>query len=245
MDEFRTDLSQSEQDTYLKQLYDVYAPPAKTVEGNKLPVLGSVSESFKPAETLEEFLASVDDPQAKKWFTEMFTKLGYDYDTFWDTSNIPRDFQSVYTNDFATGTIRSAGCGITSLSMISEFLTGEYKSPVELAGGYRGDNPAVKLEQGLNATGVEWDRVYGDSKIDSIDSSLAEGKPVILNVRESSIFTEKGHFIVVAGKTEDGKYIVNDPNIENYLNPNMVDGFTNGFTEEQIKQGLNHVIIFK
>ena len=50
--------------------------------------------------------------------------------------------------------------------------------------------------------------------------------------------------MVVAGKTEDGKYIVNDPNIENYLKPDMVDGFMNGFTKEEITQGLSHIYIF-
>ena len=244
MDEFRTDLPQSEQDAYLKQLFDVFAPPTQAVEELKLPSLGSGNGSNKPAPTLEEFLESQQDPYAKKWFTDMFTKLGYDYETFWDTSNIPRDFQSLYSDKFATGTIRSAGCGITSLSMLSEYLTGEYKSPSELTRGYIGDNPASALEKGLNATGVEWSRSFGANAMSDLDASLAAGKPVIINVRKASIFTDGGHFMVVTGKTEDGKYIVNDPNIENYLKPSMVDGFTNGFTREQIQQGLSHVIIF-
>ena len=128
--------------------------------------------------------------------------------------------------------------------MISEWLTGQYKSPVELAGGYMGDNPAFALEKGLNASGVAWDRAFGADMMNVIDQQLAEGEPVIINVRGSSIFTEGGHFMVVAGKTADGRYIVNDPNIENYLKPNMVDGFTNGFTREQIQRGLAHVIYF-
>ena len=244
MNEFRSGLSQEEQDVNLKQLFDVFAPPVETIPESKLAKLGSGNGANKPAPTLGEFLASQKDPYAKKWFTDMFTKLGYDYDTFWDTSNIPRDFQSLYTESFATGSIRSAGCGITCLSMLSEYLTGEYKAPNELTRGYIGDNPASALEKGLNATGVEWSRSFGANKMADLDASLAAGKPVIINVRGSSIFTEGGHFMVVTGKTEDGRYIVNDPNIENYLKPNMVDGFTNGFTREQIAQGLSHVIIF-
>ena len=258
------DMSNGNQEEYIKELFNVFTPettplvveePEKTEEAAEVDGASPASEtdsasktdnkeSLKPAETLEEFLASVKDPQAKQWYTKMFTEMGYDYDTFWDTSNIPRDFQSVYTNNFATGTIRSAGCGITSLSMISEWLTGNYKSPVELAGGYMGDNPASALEKGLNASGVEWNRAYGADMMNVIDQQLAEGEPVIINVRGSSIFTEGGHFMVVAGKTADGRYIVNDPNIENYLKPNMVNGFTNGFTREQISQGLAHVIYF-
>ena len=128
--------------------------------------------------------------------------------------------------------------------MLSEYLTGEYKSPIELAGGYRGDNPATALENGLNSTGVQWSRSIRVNAMPDLDATLAAGKPVIANVRGSSIFTDNGHFIVISGKTPDGKYIVNDPNIENYLNPSMVDGFTNGFTREQIALGLSHVIIF-
>ncbi len=196
----------------------------------------------KPAETLEEFLASIDDPQAKKWYNQMFNELGYDYDTFWTQSNIPRDFQSLYTNAFASGTIRSSGCGITSLSMLSEYLTGEYKSPEELTQGYKGDNPASALYKGLNKMGVDYELKWGNDALAALDSYLDAGKPVIVNVKESSIFTDGGHYMVIAGKTDDGKYIVNDPNIENYLNPSMVDGFSNGFTREDVIRGLSYVI---
>jgi hypothetical protein len=60
----------------------------------------------------------------------------------------------------------------------------------------------------------------------------------------SSIFTNSGHFIVIAGKTKDNKYIVNDPNLENYYKKEMIDGYTNGFTLEEITKGLNGIYIF-
>ena len=247
-DYFESNDSNSSDNKYMKQLNDMFSRIENAAVSYKASIPKTATSgkngNNKPAPTLDAFLSSVTDPQAKEWYTKMFTELGYDYNTFWDTSNIPRDFQSVYSQNFSKGTIRSAGCGITSLSMLSEYLTGEYKSPVELAGSYRGDNPASALEKGLNATGVEWSRSHGTKAMDDLDASLAAGKPVIANVRGSSIFTDNGHFIVIAGKTPDGKYIVNDPNIENYLNPSMVDGFTNGFTRKQIAQGLAHVIVF-
>ena len=234
-------MTAEEKKAYTDSLFGVFSKPveAKT-ESSDSSTLGAT----KPAETLEEFLASVDDPWAKKWYETMFTELGYDYDTFWSTSNIPRDFQSVYSDAFASGTIRSAGCGITSLSMLSEYLTGEHITPPELTRGYIGDNPASALEKNLNELGIQWERKFGADAVTALDASLDAGKPVIINVRERSIFTDGGHFMVVAGKTEDGKYIVNDPNIENYLKPNMVDGFMNGFTKEEITQGLSHIYIF-
>ena len=234
-------MTTEEQKSYTNALFGVFSNDTET----KSPSTETKNvEDNKPAETLEEFLASVDDPWAKKWYEAMFTELGYDYDTFWNTSNIPRDFQSVYSDAFASGTIRSAGCGITSLSMLSEYLTGEHITPPELTRGYRGDNPASALEKNLNELGVQWERKFGADAVAALDASLDAGKPVIINVRERSIFTDGGHFMVVAGKTEDGKYIVNDPNIENYLKPNMVDGFMNGFTKEEITQGLSHIYIF-
>jgi len=222
---------------YINQLYEVYTPLPELSSGN-------TTQSLKPAPTLEEFLASVDDPMIKGWYEKMFSSGMYDYDTFWNKSNIPRDFQSVYTQPFANGTIRSAGCGITSLSMISEALTGKHVAPTELTQYCKGDNPASALEGGLDAMNVKYDRLWGNDALARLDSALESGKPVIVNYRGNSLFTTGGHFVVIAGKTADGKYIVNDPNIENYWKSNMIDGFTNGFTREQIEQGLNHVYFF-
>ena len=225
----------------IKSLFEVYSP-TKQIETTPQTNIEEVSTT--PEITKEEFLASLDDPQAKKWFEQMFNELGYDFDKFWNTSNIPRDFQSLYTEAFATGTIRSAGCGITSLSMLSEWLTGEYKAPNELTRNYTGDNPASALEKNLKEMYPNYTRLFGPQALDNLESSLEAGIPVIVNVGKESIFTEGGHFIVIAGKTADGKYIVNDPNIESYLKPDMVDGFMNGFTREQIEQGLNHIYFF-
>ncbi len=238
-------MTNEEQEAYIDTMFSVISgdkTSSDTTENDASNDASKEARANKPAETLEEFLASIDDPQAKKWYSQMFNELGYDYDTFWTQSNIPRDFQSVYTDAFASGTIRSAGCGITSLSMLSEYLTGEYKAPDELTQGYIGDNPASALYKGLDQMGVDYKLNWGEDAFAALDSYLDAGKPVIVNVRETSIFTNGGHYMVIAGKTDDGKYIVNDPNIENYLNPNMVDGFTNGFTREQIIQGLSYVI---
>ncbi len=228
----------------IKSLFEVYSPTIKVETTPQTRVEDLSETNTTPELTKEEFLASLDDPQAKKWFEQMFNELGYDYDKFWNTSNIPRDFQSLYSEAFATGTIRSAGCGITSLSMLSEWLTGEYKAPNELTRGYTGSNPASALEKNLNEMYPNYTRLFGQQALDNLDASLEAGKPVIANVRASSIFTDAGHFIVIAGKTADGKYIVNDPNIESYLKPDMVDGFMNGFTREQIEQGLSHIYFF-
>ena len=49
---------------------------------------------------------------------------------------------------------------------------------------------------------------------------------------------------MIAGKNEEGKYIVNDPNLENYYKSWMVDRFVNGFSRQDIVYGLCGIYIF-
>ena len=202
--------------------------------------------------TLEEFLDSIEDEQTLKFYQQLYEL--YDYEDFNNRSDVPQYFQTVYTQPFARGTIRSSGCGITSLAMIASYLTGEEITPDMLTNGYRGDNPASAMHAGIKSLGLNLTTYEGwgvacqelneDGKT-NLDAALEAGKPVIARMNSGSLFTEGGHFIVIAGKTEDGKYIVNDPNIENYYKSYMVDGFTNGFTEEQITRGLCAIYVLE
>ena len=206
----------------------------------------------KNNQTLSEFLSTVDNEQNLKFYQQLYSM--YDYESFNNRSDVPQYFQTTYTQPFATGTIRSAGCGITSLAMVASYLTGEEITPDMLTNGYRGDNPASAMHAGIKNLGLKLTTYEGwgiacqelneDGKT-NLDAALESGKPVIARMNSSSLFTEGGHFIVIAGKTEDGKYIVNDPNLENYYKSYMVDGFTNGFTEEQITRGLCGIYVLE
>ena len=206
----------------------------------------------KNNQTLSEFLSTVDNEQNLKFYQQLYSM--YDYESFNNRSDVPQYFQTTYTQPFARGTIRSSGCGITSLAMVASYLTGEEITPDMLTNGYRGDNPASAMHAGIKNLGLKLTTYEGwgiacqelneDGKT-NLDAALEAGKPVIARMNSSSLFTEGGHFIVIAGKTEDGKYIVNDPNIENYYKSYMVDGFTNGFTEEQITRGLCGIYILE
>ncbi|MBE7704174.1 MAG: hypothetical protein E7Z90_00005, partial [Cyanobacteria bacterium SIG29] len=213
------------------------------IKGKEAPQETSEEKEQEPKPTLDEFLASIEDPQTRGFYEQLF-KI-HDYESFGENTDIPNYFQTVYSDKFASGTIRSAGCGITSLAMVSSYLTGEKITPDMLTNNYTGDNPASALVAGIKNLGLNAEYINGwGNCLDNLDAALEAGRPVIANFREPSLFTDAGHFVVIAGKTEDGKYIVNDPNIENYYNQSMVDGFTNGFTREQISQGLNHMYIF-
>ena len=206
----------------------------------------------KNNQTLSEFLSTVDNEQNLKFYQQLYSM--YDYESFNNRSDVPQYFQTTYTQPFATGTIRSSGCGITSLAMVASYLTGEEITPDMLTNGYRGDNPASAMHAGIKNLGLKLTTYEGwgiacqelnENGKTNLDEALEAGKPVIARMNSSSLFTEGGHFIVIAGKTEDGKYIVNDPNIENYYKQHMVDGFTNGFTEEQITRGLCGIYILE
>ena len=206
----------------------------------------------KNNQTLSEFLSTVDNEQNLKFYQQLYSM--YDYESFNNRSDVPQYFQTTYTQPFATGTIRSSGCGITSLAMVASYLTGEEITPDMLTNGYRGDNPASAMHAGIKNLGLKLTTYEGwgiacqelnENGKTNLDEALESGKPVIARMNSSSLFTDAGHFIVIAGKTEDGKYIVNDPNIENYYKQHMVDGFTNGFTEEQITRGLCGIYILE
>ena len=198
------------------------------------------TKGTKPDMTLQEFLDNAPNNQVRKMYRRLFEK--YDYNTFYNLSDVPRIFQTVYGNKFSTGTIQSAGCGITSLSMIESYMTGEDITPDMLTGGYMGDNPASAMEKGFKKLGFEVERYQGQAAIDNLDAALEQG-PIIARVGRASKFTDAGHFIVITGKTKDGKYIVNDPNIENYYKSHMIDGFTNGFDLKDVTRGLKGIYI--
>lgn len=254
IDSFR-DMSSSDQEEYIKQLYDCLTVPSKVedstateetvaTEETEATEAAETTKSNKPADTKEEFLTSITDPQEKKFFEQIFEK--YDYDSFWDRTDVPQYFQTLYADvPFSEGTIKSHGCGITSLAMVASYLKGEEITPDMLTNGYYGDNPASAMEAGFKNLGFDVQTYNGDAALNNLDAALESGTPIIARYRSSSIFTNSGHFVVITGKTEDGKYTVNDPYIGNYYkNDTMVEGYTNGFTEEQIKRGLKGIYVF-
>lgn len=135
------------------------------------------------------------------------------------------------------GSLASHGCGLVCLSMASSYLLDEIQDPVVLAkqfGHYNTERGSywILFEDSAEIMGLNLQERTWDTE--SVMKALANGQ-IVISLQSKGIFTSGGHFILLTGLTEDGKILVNDPNGRNYKkNQVMIEGFLNGFTEEQI-----------
>ena len=95
----------------------------------------------------EEFIETIDNNQIKKFYTRLYEL--YDFKTFNTRSIIPQYFQTIYGNKFSCGTIQSAGCGISSLAMVSSYLFDETITPDMMTIYDSGPSPATAFEKGI------------------------------------------------------------------------------------------------
>lgn len=110
-----------------------------------------------------------------------------------------------------------AACGPTSLTMIYQGLTGKKDiNPYDMAklaveGGYvieeEGSTYGLFTDLAAQLGLLCWEMPVS---VESIMESLNDGCPIIANVGPGR-FSKVGHFFVLAGITEDGKVVLNDP----------------------------------
>lgn len=113
--------------------------------------------------------------------------------------------------------VATSGCGATSLSMVIAYLTGNTdQNPYKLfcdsveAGCYHGAGWSHgTLSRYAAEYGVQTRWIANDGE--AVLQALREGKPVIAHMGPG-IFTEKGHYLVLRGVTEEGLVLMNDPN---------------------------------
>ncbi|MDD7731153.1 MAG: C39 family peptidase [Ezakiella sp.] len=129
----------------------------------------------------------------------------------WD----PRWGYKMYEDYFAI-----IGCGPTSVAMILNAY-GEKKTPIDMM------EEMVANGAYLKDLGTSWDGIkktlrdhgmnvseipLGERKFINV---LNEGNQILLSMREGK-FTTGGHYMVLVGVTEDGKFLLNDPNSVRY-----------------------------
>lgn len=119
---------------------------------------------------------------------------------------------------YGSSTISVSGCAPTSLAMAAAYLTEDSTvTPYRVARyaaehGYyiSGQGTSWSLfSDGAGAFGISCRQLSLDKM--QIDAALDAGQPVICSMLPGD-FTTEGHFIVLAGRTEDGEYLVRDPN---------------------------------
>lgn len=146
---------------------------------------------------------------------------------------------------YGGSTIKSGGCGPTSLSMVVAGLTGQNVNPKivadwSVANGHRveGSGSAWSL---MTAGGAYYGlKVKTVCRKDpqGIIEALSKGYPVIASMGRGH-FTQGGHFIVLRGITKDGKILVNDPasvartqqswDLSIIMNESSTNGGVNGY----------------
>ena len=106
-----------------------------------------------------------------------------------------------------SGTIASIGCAMTSTAMVLSKLRGSEYYPNELNdylmknGGYDGNN--IYWKKAAESVEKEY---KGDSYTKNIvDDELTNGRPMVVSVKN------QGHWVCIAGRNEDGTYIIHDP----------------------------------
>ncbi len=127
---------------------------------------------------------------------------------------------------FGGGTIASSGCSVTSLAMVLSYLrsgvdSSEWVYPNNIVASIASKYGNYNYFYASDGSGQSWDifgavaDMYGVScrelSSSEILSELASGNPVIMSCIPGE-FTQRGHFIVLTGFTDDGYLLVNDPN---------------------------------
>ena len=160
---------------------------------------------------------------------------------------VPNFYQTDYAHiRYGKGNMATSGCGITCLAMVASYLTDSFYDPGELGVFYywKGNTPGARMQRAAKDIGLSF-RPKTKS-FEEVVQALRDGHPVIYLLYGKSEFnTEFGHFLVLTGVTEEGRILVNDPYEPNYSDKNLMDGFANGFKEEQIRKGFIGAWIFE
>ena len=136
--------------------------------------------------------------------------------------NIPHYTQTDYKNvAYGNGTIASSGCALVCMAMVTSYLKDMECTPVDILALI--GNRYYVLGAGLAWSMLEdCAKYYGlvctnlGKNESKVTEALQKGKPVIASVGAGT-FTTSGHFIVIRGITADGHFLVNDPNMNNYI----------------------------
>ena len=161
-----------------------------------------------------------------------------------DYGPVPLYFQNEYPNTrYASGTVETSGCSVTSLAMVASYMTGHEYLPDELARyiGGRAENHMARIEYGSDLLELPYEK---NTNWHTTLKALREGKIAIVLVDDKTAFTQSQHFLVLTGLTKDGRVMVNDSWEPNYTHWALEDGFINGFAPDDIMEGFQGAWVY-
>ena len=145
-------------------------------------------------------------------------------------------------------TVSSHGCGLTCFAMLATYLLDEEQSPADLGPRFARYSAPEGTARSLFNEGPAQMGFGLKSQTLSDEEALAalrEGH-VVVSLQQRGLFTNGGHYIILAKYQEDGKIKVLDPNKYNYVKSSIrEDGFANGFEEKHITAGAKIYWIYE
>lgn len=122
-------------------------------------------------------------------------------------------------------TIKSSGCGFTSMSIVVSSLTSTTIDPPAMVNKYGrayyspGQGAYWSIVSGVSADYGLSCQELGTTNVQGIINSLKNGKLVVVLVGKGGVgytgtgyYKGGGHFLVICGVTDDGKFLLADPN---------------------------------
>lgn len=152
---------------------------------------------------------------------------------------VPQYFQTDYPDvRYGTGTIANSGCNMTALAMVASYMTDHAYYPDEMADylAHFLGNHHERLAYGSELLQLSFKRALN---VNETLDAVRDGKVAIILKENDGVFTTGSHFIVVYGVTEDGNFLVHDPNEKNYTQNGLGPFFENGFPAGKLIAGYS------
>lgn len=150
---------------------------------------------------------------------------------------VPLYFQTDYPDvRYGYDTIAQSGCNMTALAMVATYMTDHVYYPDEIAdytAHYLG-NHHERLYYGSDMLQLKFKRALD---VNETLEAVRNGKVAIIMKEKDGVFTTGSHFIVVYGVTEEGNFLVHDPNERNYTQNGLGPFFENGFPKGKLIAG--------
>ena len=150
---------------------------------------------------------------------------------------VPQYFQTDYPDvRYGYDTLDKSGCNMTALAMVATYMTDHVYYPDEMADymAHFLGNHHERLAYGSELLQLSFKRAMD---VRETLNAVRDGKVAIILKENDGVFTTGSHFIVVYGTTEDGKFLVHDPNELNYNRNGLGPFFEKGFPEGKLIAG--------